>query len=75
MPYKNLPHPAYIPPSLTFSFSPSFSLPPLSLQPGGLNSYLSFNQVSQGRHNYEVVVTDASGLTVRNLISFESKSE
>jgi hypothetical protein len=38
-----------------------------------LNSNLSFNQVSQGRHNYEVVVTDASGLTVRNLISFENK--
>jgi hypothetical protein len=65
----------YVPPSLTSSFSPSFPPPPLSLKPGDLNSNLSFNQVSQGRHNYEVVVTDASGLTVRNLISFESESK
>ena len=40
---------------------------------GRLTTTLLFSQISQGRHIYEVIVTDANGLRVSNQISFESK--
>ena len=47
-------------------------LPP-STYTAGLNTALDFSRVTQGRHTYEVVITDSNSLTVRNQLSFESK--
>ena len=57
----------------TLYIGPYYPSPTPPLCSGRLTTTLLFSQVSQGRHIYEVIVTDANGLRVSNQISFESK--
>ena len=36
---------------------------------------LQYSDLSEGRHNFTIIVTDQHGLAVRNILSFSSKCD